>query len=140
MVKLKIRKYAYFHIFSLTTFQSWKLMLKADLKWECPYYYSIFLERFSQLKKSKNNGFPIVFSKSDLAMAELYFSWFFLLLKMQNPSKYTLVSDFGGSKTWFSLLCIITPLSSYWLSPSWLKKFICVSWLVCIEVKTSLFV
>ena len=49
-------------------------------------------------EKSKN-GFPIVFLKRDLAMAELLFHRFFLL-KRQNPSKYTLVSGLGGSETW----------------------------------------
>ena len=35
-VKLKIHVYAYTCIFSLTTSRSPKLILKADLKWECP--------------------------------------------------------------------------------------------------------
>ena len=35
MVKLKIRKYTYLCIISLTTSRSWKFIPKADLKWEC---------------------------------------------------------------------------------------------------------
>ena len=59
---------AYLHIFSLNTSQSRKLIPKADLKWECPYYYSKKkLERFGQYLKKPKNGFPIVFSKCDLA-------------------------------------------------------------------------
>ena len=40
VVKRKIHKYAYLRIFSLTTSRSQKLIPKADLKWECPYFYS----------------------------------------------------------------------------------------------------
>ena len=43
MVKQKIHKHAYLRIFSLTISRSRKLIPKADLKWECPYYYSKFL-------------------------------------------------------------------------------------------------
>ena len=59
MVKLKIRKYVYLRIFSLTTSQSQKFILKTDLKWECLYYYyKKKLERFGQyLKKVKNVDF-----------------------------------------------------------------------------------
>ena len=47
MVKLKIRKYPYLCIFRLTTSRSWKLIPKADLKWECTYFYSrFFFEEF----------------------------------------------------------------------------------------------
>ena len=42
MVKLKIDVFAYMCIFSLTTSQSRKLILKTDLKLECPYFYSKF--------------------------------------------------------------------------------------------------
>ena len=42
VVKLKIHIFAYTCIFSLTTSQIRKLILKADLKWECPYFYSKF--------------------------------------------------------------------------------------------------
>ena len=49
MVKQKIRKYAYLRIFRLATSQRPKLILKADLKGECPYFYSkIFLKCFGQ--------------------------------------------------------------------------------------------
>ena len=59
--------YAYLRIFSLTTFQNWKLIPKADFKWECPYYYSKKnLERFGQYLKKSRNGFPIVFPKSEI--------------------------------------------------------------------------
>ena len=42
VVKLKIHVFAYKCIFSLTTSRNWKLIFKADLKWECPYFYSKF--------------------------------------------------------------------------------------------------
>ena len=42
VVKLKICKYVYLRIFSLTTSQSQKWILKADFKWECPYFCSNF--------------------------------------------------------------------------------------------------
>ena len=55
-------------IFSLTTSRSQKLIPKADLKWECPYFDSkFFFEAFlSVFKKKSKNVFPIVFSKSEL--------------------------------------------------------------------------
>ena len=62
VVKLEIHKYAYLRIFSLTTSQSRKLILKADFISEYPYFYSnFFLERFGQYLKKSKNGFPIVF-------------------------------------------------------------------------------
>ena len=68
VVKLKIRKYAYLCIFRLTTSRSPKLIPKADLKCECPYFYSKKnsgeFRSISKKKKSKN-GFSIGFSKSD---------------------------------------------------------------------------
>ena len=68
VVKLKIHVYANTCIFSLTTSQNQKLIFKAHLKWECPYFYSkFFLERFGKYSKKSKNGFPIVFSKCDLA-------------------------------------------------------------------------
>ena len=42
VVKRKISKYAYLPIFSLTTSWSPKLIPKAELKWECPYFYFNF--------------------------------------------------------------------------------------------------
>ena len=42
VVKRKIRKYAYLHIFRLATSQSPKLIPKTDLKLEWPYFYSNF--------------------------------------------------------------------------------------------------
>ena len=40
---------------------------KADLKRECPYFYSKFsLKVFGQYLKKSKNGFPIIFSKNDL--------------------------------------------------------------------------
>ena len=58
--------YAYLRIFSLTTCQSQKLIPKADLKGECPYFYSIFfLKSFGQHFKKSKNWFPIVFSKNN---------------------------------------------------------------------------
>ena len=42
VVKLKIYKYAYLRILSLTTSRSQKLIPKIDLQWECPYFYSNF--------------------------------------------------------------------------------------------------
>ena len=42
VVKLKIHKYVYLCIFCLTTSQRRKLILKADLKRECPNLYSKF--------------------------------------------------------------------------------------------------
>ena len=50
--------------FRLTTSQSPKLFPKADLKWECPYFYSDFLKKsFGQYlkKKSKKMDFPLYF-------------------------------------------------------------------------------
>ena len=42
VVKRKIRKYMYLRIFRLAPSQSPKLIPKADLKWECPYFYCKF--------------------------------------------------------------------------------------------------
>ena len=42
VVKLKIHVYAYMCIFSLTASQSPKLIPKADVKWECPYFNTKF--------------------------------------------------------------------------------------------------
>ena len=55
----------YLRIFSLTTSQSQKFILKADLKRECPYFF-FYVEGFDQYLKKSKNGCPIVFSKSDL--------------------------------------------------------------------------
>ena len=65
----RIRVYVYFQF---TTSQSQKMIFKADLKWECPYFNSkFFLERFGQYLKKSKNGFLIVFSKSNVALAEV---------------------------------------------------------------------
>ena len=79
VVKRKIHKYTYLRIFSLTISQSRKLIPKADLKWECPYFYSrfYFFKSFGQYFKKSNNGFPIVFSKSDLTGVGYIFWLFF---------------------------------------------------------------
>ena len=63
MVKLKIHIYANACIFSLTTSGSRKLIFKADLKWEGPYFYSkIFFGAFrSVLKKVKKWIFHCIF-------------------------------------------------------------------------------
>ena len=42
VVKKKIHVYAYTCVFSLTISRSRKFIFKADLKWECPYFYSKF--------------------------------------------------------------------------------------------------
>ena len=61
---------AYLRNFSLTNSRSQKLIPKADLKWECPYFYSkFFLEHFGKYLENSKNEFPIVFSKSDGALA-----------------------------------------------------------------------
>ena len=55
---------AYLRILSLATSQSWKLIPKADLKWECTYFYFNFFktEFWSIFKKSKMY-FPLYFQK-----------------------------------------------------------------------------
>ena len=52
-----MRKYLYLRIFSLTNSQSQKLIPKADLRWECPYFYSkYFFWRFLiNILKSQQN-------------------------------------------------------------------------------------
>ena len=57
-------------------------IFKADLKWECPYFYSKFWSwRVSDnILKSKNNGFSIVFSKNDL-------TWVGFILDKKNLKK-----------------------------------------------------
>ena len=57
---------AYLRIFSLTTSRSRKLILKLDLKWECPYFYSnfSFVKSFCPYsKKSKKWIFHCIFKK-----------------------------------------------------------------------------
>jgi hypothetical protein len=51
----KMRKYEHLRIFSLITSWSRKSILKADLKWECPYFYSktFLLAFWSVFKKVK---------------------------------------------------------------------------------------
>ena len=78
VVKRKIHKYAYLGIFCLTTSQSRKLIPKADLKKECPYFYSKFsFEEFWSIFKKSTNGFLIIFSKSDLTGVSLFLTKFF---------------------------------------------------------------
>ena len=56
----QIHVFAYFSFF-LTTSQSWKLIPKADLKRECPYFYSnFFLKSIGQYLKM---DFPLYFQK-----------------------------------------------------------------------------
>ena len=63
VVKLKIRKYAYLRIFSLTTSRSQKFILKQIWNENVPITILIFfLEQFGQYFKKSKNGFPIVFS------------------------------------------------------------------------------
>ena len=61
--KLKIHEYAYTRNFSLTTSRSQKLILKADSKWEYPYFYSKFFfgAFWSVFKKVKKMDFPLYF-------------------------------------------------------------------------------
>ena len=85
VVKLKIHVLAYTCIFSLTTSRSWKLIFKADLKWECPYFYSeFFFWAFGQYLKKSKNKLSIVFSKSDLTWVGFYF-WQKKFWKSQTP-------------------------------------------------------
>ena len=62
---LKSRKYALLHTFSLNTSRSPKLIPKADLQRECPYFYSnFFFEEFWSIFKKKvlkKNYFPLYF-------------------------------------------------------------------------------
>ena len=64
-ILLKIHKYVYLCIFRLTTSRSRKLIPKADLKWECPYFYSkFFFEEFRSIfKKAKKWIFHCIFKK-----------------------------------------------------------------------------
>ena len=95
VVKLKIRKYAYLHIFRLPTSWSQKFILKIDLKWEGPYFYSkFFVGEFQSILKSSKIGFHIVFSKNDLT-AVGYIFWRKIFLKKPNFTKICL--GFGGS-------------------------------------------
>ena len=63
VVKRKVRKYAYLHIFRLATSQSPELIQKTDLKKECPYFYfKLFcLKSFGQYLKSQKMDFPLYF-------------------------------------------------------------------------------
>ena len=68
----------YLWIFRLPTSQSRKLIQKANSKWECPYFYSnYFFKSFGQYLKKVNNGFTLVFSKSDLTSVGSFFTNFF---------------------------------------------------------------
>ena len=62
---------------------------KIELKRECPYFYSKFLllKSFGQYLKKSKNGFPIVFSKSDLTgVGSLFLRK--KILKKPNTPKY----------------------------------------------------
>ena len=63
VVKLKIHVYAYTCIFSLTASRCPKLIAKAELKWECPYFNSkFFFQRvLANILKSKKMDFPLYF-------------------------------------------------------------------------------
>ena len=63
VVKQKIHVYANTCIFSLTTSRSRKLILKADLKWECAYFYSKFFFWIVSVSilKSQKMDFPLYF-------------------------------------------------------------------------------
>jgi hypothetical protein len=80
VVKLKISKYVYLCIFSLTTSQSWKLIPKADLKWECPHFYSKFGALRSVFKKVKKKDltlyFQILLGKWEGVILEIYYVLF----------------------------------------------------------------
>ena len=67
------------------------------------------------------SGFPIEFSKSDLAMEELNF---------HRKGKYTVVLELVGSKTWFSLLWITAPDNHYTTHCSLLDAYVAQSTLV----------
>ena len=74
MVKLKIRKYVYLCIFSLTTSQCQKFIPKADFKQECLYYSSTKKwESFRQYLTKSKNGFPIVVSNLARKGSRVYF-------------------------------------------------------------------
>ena len=62
-----IRVLAYFQFDHI---QSWKLIPKADLKWEVHIIIQKKFGAFRLLFKKSNNGFPIVFSKSYLATSK----------------------------------------------------------------------
>ena len=56
-------KYTYLRIFSLTPSRSRKLITKANLKWECTYFYSNFFKSFGQYFKKSKMDFPFYFQK-----------------------------------------------------------------------------
>ena len=93
MVKLKICKYAYLCIFRLT-FQSPKLILKADLKRESPYFYFKFVfKEFWSIFIKKKWIFCCIFKKW-FDRRSVFFLWNFFLKKPNTP-KYAL--GLGGS-------------------------------------------
>ena len=58
-------KYVNIGILCLTPSWIWKLIPKADLKWEGPYFYSFFFKVSVNILKSKrrNKDFPLYFQK-----------------------------------------------------------------------------
>ena len=112
-VKLKMHVYAYTCIFRLTTSRSPKLIPKADLKWVCPYFYSnFFLKRFGQYLKKSKNGFPIVFSKSDLTgIGYIFWPNFF----SEKAKHLKICLSLGGSMPDAQIKqCPLTPSPTHW--------------------------
>ena len=72
--KRKIRKYPYLRIFRLTTSQSPKLILKADLKYKCPYFhFKFFFKSLGQyLKKNQKMDFPLYFEIVTLKLPKVF--------------------------------------------------------------------
>ena len=66
----KIRKYAYLRIFGLTTSRRPKLIPKADLKWECPLFWSIF-------QKVKKWIFHCIFIRHLTGVGYIFWLYFF---------------------------------------------------------------
>ena len=110
VVKLKIHVFAYTCIFSLTISRSWKLILKADLKWECPYFYSKFFFRSVSVNilKSQKMDFPLYFQilrgrvPGFIFMRECKFFH-------QMPC-INLLNNRGGRQIWNFDFCLLTQL------------------------------
>ena len=110
VVKLEIHVYTNTCIFSLTTSRSQKLIFKADLKWECPYFYSKFF----------CGAFPAVFKKVKKWISNCIFKmWFgrgrvtFLAKKNSEKAKLPQICiSFGGSMPIAQIKrCHLTPPS-----------------------------
>ena len=114
-------KYAYLRIFSLTTSQSQNLIPKADLKWECTYFYSrFFFEEFwSVFQKVKKWISHCIFKK-----------WFdrgrvsFLTENFSEKAKLPKIClSFGGSMPEGQFKkCPLTP-PSIWYMRNWLTHW-----------------